>query len=262
MKQGAERDRTLPLALAALAVLAGVEVLRLARLRPLGALLHPRPGAAMLAAAVALGTAGDLVQHGRFTEKRAQLVADLGAEFALFAHLDPPPGDTLDRQGFAAHRATALQVTRDVIAVDGRGVAKLAALDATEGARHVAADLNRALAQASLDQKTQTEVDLSVSIDREVDAGTVLRLLQIARGAGVRRVQLLLTRGASPDLGRGGPPEIDVVMPQDFVALPAELADAGIALPAGQPFGRVAPTLVVEALAAHGPIALAVDAHR
>jgi hypothetical protein len=212
--------------------------------------------------AVALGIAGDLVQHGRFSDERAQLVAELGAQFALFSRLDPPPGDTLERQGFFPHRATALQVTRDVIAVDGKGVAKLAALDSPEGALHVAADLNRALAQASLEEKSSGEADLSVSVDREVDAGALRHLFQIARGAGVRRVELLLTRGASPDLERGGPPEIGVVIPKDFVALPAELADTGLPLPSGQPFGRVAPTLVVEALAAHGPIALAVDAHR
>jgi hypothetical protein len=57
--------------------------------------------------------------------------------------------------------------------------------------------------------------------------------------------------GESPALGGSGPPEIGVVVPNDFVAIPA-----------GQPFGRIAPSLAVEALAAHGPILLAVKAPR
>jgi hypothetical protein len=298
----AERDTTAPIAGASLAILVGVEALRLSRLNPLRAVTMgetpkpparaitmgeapkpparaitmgeaPKPPArpiahlgastAILAATVALGIAGDFFQHGRFADKRAELRAELGAQFADIARLDPPAGDALDRRAFPPHRATALQVTRDVIAVDGRGVARLAALDAPEGAAHVAADLNRALAQATLEQKSTGEVDLSVSIDREVDGGALLHLLRIARAAGVRRIEVLLTRGESPALGRGGPPEIGVVIPNDFVALPAELADTGFRLPAGQPFGRIAPSLAVEALAAHGPILLAVEApHR
>jgi serine/threonine protein kinase len=280
----AERDVTTPVAVISLAVLAAVEVLRLRRLQPLRVLTRPGYGAepgsagrspivnlstgtALLVTAVALGVAGDFVQHGRFSEKRAALLAELGAQFALFARLDPPPGDALDRASFPPHRATALQVTRDVIAVNGRGVARLAALDAPEGALHVAADLNRALAQAELtalpDETGQADadrVDLSVSIDRAVDAGALLHLLRIARGAGARRVEVLLTRGESPRLGQGGPPEIAVVIPADFVAVPAELADAGFDLPPGEPFGRLTPSLVVQALAARGPVAIALGA--
>jgi serine/threonine-protein kinase len=255
-----ERDLTLPIAAVSLAIFAGVEVLRLSRLRPLPVLAPPGAGALLLGGAVALGIAADFVQHGRFADERAALRADLGAQFAIFSRLDPPPGDALDRRAFHPHRATALQITRDVIAVDGRGVARLAALAAPEGTAHVAADLDRALAQATLEQKSTGEVDLSVSIDREVDTGAVLHLLRIARGAGARRIEILLTRGESPQLGGGGPPEIGIVIPDDFVALPAELGDAGFLLPAGHPFGSTTSTLVLQALAAHGPIALAVDA--
>jgi hypothetical protein len=225
-------------------------------------LTTPRPAAALLAGALAVGAVADLFQHGRFADKRAQIRADLGAQFALFSRLDPPPGDALDPRTFTPHRATALQITRDVIAVDGRGVARIEALDTPEGAAHVAADLNRALAQATLDQKSTGDLDLSVSIDRQVDAGAVLHLLRIARGAGAHRVEVLLTRGESPALGRGGPPETYVVVPRDFVALPAELGDAGFLLPQGQPFGAVTSNLVLQALAAHGPIALAVEVGR
>jgi tRNA A-37 threonylcarbamoyl transferase component Bud32 len=258
----AERDATLPIAALSLVLVAIVEGVRIARLLRSGASLRPGADALFLGLAIAVGALGDLVQHGRFADARASLRSELRAQFALFSRLDPPAGDTLDKQGFVPHQATALQVTRDVIAVDGKGVARLAALESPAGALHVAADLNRALAQGALDQRGSREVDLSVSVDREVDAGALAHLLRIARAAGVRRIELLLTRGASPELERGGPPEIDVVVPRDFVALPAELADEGLALTAGQPFGRIAPTLVVEALAAHGPIAIAVDTRR
>src|SRR6202012_193591 len=95
----------------------------------------------------------------------------------LAPRLAPPPGDALadaDRAGdperprFAPHRATALQVTRDVVAVDGRGVARLGGLASPGGAAHLAAELDRALAQAALEARNGSEVDLSISIDREI----------------------------------------------------------------------------------------------
>ncbi len=259
----AESDVTVPVAIASLAIVAAIEVMRLRRLRVTEIMRRPRTGTALLATALALGIAGDFVQHGRFAEKRAELRADLLAQFpSFFARLDPPQGDALaaaDKGSmhprFAPHRATALQITRDVIAIDGRGVAKLSTLDAPEGASHVAAELDRALAQAALEQRE--EVDLSVSVDRQIDGETLRRLLQIARGAGVRRVEVLLTRGASPGLLRG-PPEIDVVLPHDFVALPATLADTGIALPPGERFAQIAPALVERALAGESPVVIAV----
>ena len=150
-----------------------------------------------------------------------------------------------------------------MVAVDGRGVARLGTLDAPRwGPPTSPPRLDRALAQATLEQKTTDGIDLSVCIDRQVASGAVLTLLRLARGAGARRVEVLLTRGDSPQLGGGKPPEIDVVIPGDFVALPADLADVGVPLPAGEPFGRVAPALVVQALAAHGPIALAIPPRR
>jgi serine/threonine protein kinase len=265
----AERDVTIPVAVASLAVVAAVEVLRLRRLQALRALTTPRTGTALLATALALGIAGDFVLHGRFTEKRAALRAEIGAQFALFARLDPPPGDALaeadrgrDPPRFAPHRATALQVTRDVVAVDGRGVARLGALGSPEGVAHLASELDRALAQAALEEHGATDLDLSVSIDRETGGDTLLRLLQIARGAGVKRVEVLLTRGASPGPLLHGPPEIDVVLPSDFVAIPAELADAGLALAPDLRFGQLAPALVERALAGESPVALAVGVGR
>jgi serine/threonine protein kinase len=243
-----ESNATIPIAVASLAVLAAIEALRLRRLRPLRVITRPRTGTALLAIALLLGIAGDFVQHGRFSQKRDELRAELSAQFALFARLDPPPGDALDPELFPPHRSTALQITRDVVAVDGRGVARLAALDAPEGAAHVAADLNHALAQAALAEKDAAGVDLSISIDREVKGRVIAMLLRIARAAGARRIEILLTRGESPQSGRGAPAEVDVVLPNDFVALPAVLADEGVTLDEDEVFGKLAPRLMERAL--------------
>ncbi|MFT3766521.1 MAG: hypothetical protein QM820_13560 [Minicystis sp.] len=237
-------------------MVAVVEALRIRRLSQLGAVGRPRTGTAALATVLALGVTGDLVQHGRFFGKRDELRAEIASQFALFARLDPPAGDALSPERYPPHRATALQITRDVVAVDGRGVARLSALSSPEGAAPVASDLNHALAQAALTQRDPSGIDLSISIDREVPGGTLLRLLRIARSAGVRRVDLLLTRGGTPRLVVGGPPEIDIVVPNDFVALPAELADEGVELRDKDRFGSLTPWLIDQALA--GTVKIAV----
>ncbi len=51
----------------------------------------------------------------------------------------------------------------------------------------------------------------------------------------------------------GGPPEIDIVVPSDFVALPAELADDGVEMRGEDRFGSLTPWLIDRALAAAGP---------
>jgi tRNA A-37 threonylcarbamoyl transferase component Bud32 len=250
-----ERDATLAIAAASLLVVLAVEALRVRRLARLGALHRPRTATAALGTVLALGLIGDVIQHGRFIGKRDDLRAELASQFALFARLDPPPGDALDPARFAPHRATALQVTRDVVAVDGRGVARLSALGTKEGAAQVASDLNRALAQAALAQGDAGGVELSISVDREVPGATLQRLLAAARTAGVRRVELLLTRGEAPRLGKG-PPEIGVVLPGDFVALPAELADDGADLGAAGRFGSLVPALIALVTREGAPVRL------
>ena len=247
-----ERDTTIPIATLSLLVVAAVEGLRVRRLAALGALRRPRTGTAALGTVLALAITGDLVLHGRFFGRREELGAALGSQFSLFSRLDPPSGDALDPARFVPHRATALQITRDVVAVDGRGVARLAALTTPEGAAQVSTDLNHRLAQAALGALDPSGVDLSVSVDREVTGDTLLVLLGVARRAGVRRVEILLTRGEAPRL-RQGPPEIDVVLPGDFVALPAELGDEGVDLAGAGRFGSIAPALIATALAGAGP---------
>ena len=49
-----------------------------------------------------------------------------------------------------------------------------------------------------------------------------------------------------------------MVIPRDFVALPVELSDEGLSLAEEQRFGEIAPGLVKAALAAEGPVKIAV----
>src|SRR5262249_27025608 len=98
----------------------------------------------------------------------------------------------------------------------------------------------------------------SVFVDREVNGGALLRLLQIARSAGVRRIELLLTRGEAPRIGPSAPPEAGIVIPGDFVALPGELGDRGLARLADKSFQTIAPELIAAALSSRGPVLLAV----
>jgi serine/threonine protein kinase len=253
-----ERAATWPIALIALVALVSLEALRVRRLARFGALHRPRWAALALLAVLGLALTGDLIQHERFIGKRDQLRAAIAAHFAVFARLDPPPGDELDPERFAPHRATALQITRDVVAVDAKGIARLRALESREGAAQVASDLNHALAQAAVDQREPAEIDLLVSIDRHVKGLALQRLLQIARAAGVRRVEILLTRGDQPKLSLTGPKEIGVVLPSDFVALPITLADEGWVIAPEPSFGEIAPDLVREAMTREGPVSLRV----
>jgi tRNA A-37 threonylcarbamoyl transferase component Bud32 len=254
----AERTATLPIAVASLAGIALIEALRIRRLHRAFAIVRPRPATAALILVLACGACGDVIQHGRFIGERDELRAQIAAQFALFARLDPPSGDALDPSAFAPRPATALQVAREVVAVNAKGVARLAALSSPDGAAHVAADLNRTLAKAAVEQAEPGEIDLSVSVDREVNGGVLLRLLQIARSAGVRRIEFLLTRGQGPRLAPNALPETGIVIPSDFVALPAELGDQGLTLPEDKSFGQIAPELIAAAVSLKEPLRFAV----
>ena len=253
----AERQATVPIAVFTLLVLAALEGLRLRRaLRAHGAPLG-KPGAGVWALGLVLVAAAtfDVVQHGVFIGKRDELRASMADQFALFARLDPPSGDGLDPKRFPPHKGTSLQVARESVAIDSKGVARLAALASPESSAQVLAELNRALAKMDgLDEPNEARAsDLSLFIDREVKGESVSRVFQLARSAGVRRVELVLTRGASPVLGPSAPAEARVVLPADFVAIPCDLDPAGEPLDGGATFGDLARGLVARAAAGETP---------
>jgi serine/threonine-protein kinase len=252
----AEMNATLLLGAAALAGTFAPHAVSLRRALRAGRL--PRPSrAAWIAAAVLVVTIGfDVVLRERMLDRREGLRAELAPQFATFVHLDPPPADALDPAAFSPHRSTALQIAKDAVAINGRAVAKLAALDGESGVFLVTAALHQALAQAAV-ERGEDEVDLAVTADERVPFGRVVQLLRVARAGGARRVDLVFRRGPKPALATGGPPEIAYVVPSDFVAAPAQLADAGFSAAPDEPWSAVAPRLL-EQLSGGGALTLAV----
>lgn len=239
----AEMNATLLLGVAAIlgaAIPMGMALRRAMRDRPL-----PRPSRlAWVGIAVLAGAVGfDLVMRERFLRRREEVRAELGPQFATFLRLDPPPADELDPRAFAPRRSTGLQIGRDAVAVDGKGIARLAALDTETGLFHATGALHQALAQAAVDRGAD-EVDLTVTADESVAYGKIARLLGLARAGGVRRVDLLFRRGAKPELPTDSPPEASYVVPSDFVAVPAELADEGFSAGDDERWSEVAPRLL------------------
>ena len=247
-----ERTATWAITLATLALLCG---LAFAGLRRGGAIQRPRAPTLVLASVLLAGAVGDAVLHVRFLAVREKLRAELAPQFTLFAQLDPPTAPEVKAVQFVPHKAPALQIARDTVAINGKGVAKLEAIASAAGAANLGRDLGHALASLT---PTPGAPDLAITADRGVPYGTVLRVLRIARDAGVRNVEFLLTRGASPKLSPQSPPEASFVLATDFVALPAPLGDRGFAPAGDAPFGDVAPTLIRAALTTRGPVPLAV----
>ncbi len=244
----AELNATWLLGAAALVGAALPIVLALTRVARDGKL--PRParaawiGVAVLAAAVGL----DLVMRDRFLRRREELRAELAPQFATFLHLDPPSAGDLDPGAFAPRRSTGLQIGRDAVAVNGRGIAKLAALDTETGLFHATSALHQALGQAAVDRGAD-EVDLTVTADEDVPYGKLARLLGLARAGGARRVDLLFRRGPKPVLSTDNPPETSYVVPSDFAAVPVELADDGFTARDEDRWSVVAPALLREVAA-------------
>ncbi len=262
---GAERTATSVIAAACLALLLLLRALDLARARALLPSLRPSfRAAAPLTAAILLACAADLALHVRFLRTRDDLRAALAPQFSLFARLDPPLAGDPAVALTPPHAAPAAQLTRDIVAVNGTGVARLGALRSPEGALNIGRDLNHAL--ASLPRSAPPHLtapanapDLSIAIDREVDFGSLLLFLRIARSAGVRRGEILLTRGRAPALPATAPPEAGYVLASDFAAVPIELADEGFRARDEARFDRVAPSLVMEAARLAGsPVRVAV----
>ncbi|MEZ4301362.1 MAG: serine/threonine-protein kinase [Polyangiaceae bacterium] len=241
----AEMNATLLLGTAAFIGAAAPVALALARAARRGSL--PRLSRiAWVGIALVVASAGfDLWMRDRFLRRREDVRAELTPQFATFAHLDPPPADGLAQgpEHLSPHRSTGLQIGRDAVAVNGRGIARLAALDSETGLFQATAVLHQALAQAAVERGAD-EVDLSITADESVAFGHIVRLLSVARAGGARKVELLFRRGPKPHLPPDSPPETAYVVPSDFIAIEAELAAHGFEADAAEPWSRVAPRLL------------------
>ncbi len=219
----------------AIATVLGIAAMRLFRLRPTqGRLRLSRSGMAVLVA-MPIFFALDAGTSAAFHAKRAELDVLLAPQFSLFAELVPPPA----RGGWLQDPvdAPALQMTPTTIAVEGRPIARTEALDASAARDGVVQEIARAVAA---NPPTQNHPDLALLADRGVAWADLEIVLRLARQAGARKVDVLLTRGDPVAIPHGAPPEASAVTPSDFAALRIELAVAGGARVEGATFDAVA----------------------
>lgn len=235
-----ERQLTYAAAALTLAIFALVEVLRERRLRgrerP-----APMPLSGWILGGVLVSTAAlDVTFHQMFFSERARMIEAQREQFSLFAKLDPPSSDA--PRLHEPHSAAALQVTSETIALGGRGIAKLGALDSPAGRANVGHDLTNALGAGA-----GGATDLSLVIDRRVPWSRVTALLDLGCQAGARRAEVLFTRGQALTMPRGAPPEAGELLPRDFGALDIELSEKGFEAPGGDAFADVAARLLERA---------------
>jgi hypothetical protein len=238
---GGERGATAALGLAAVGAALLLEFRRFHRLGPLGPQLRAAPGPVRLLTLLFLGGVLDAGLHGWVLGRRAALRAKLAPRFALYARLSPPSTAGLTAPLIAAGSAPALQVTRDVIALDGVGLARLDMLAEASVSQIVRIELSKAV--SAVERPGPGDPELLVAIDREVPWGMAREVLGLARRLGVRRVQLLFTRGEAPALSPSSPPESSYLLASDFAALPARLTGRHLAITPDLPFREVAPWL-------------------
>jgi hypothetical protein len=188
--------------------------------------------------AVLVGTAVlDVTFHQLFFAARGRLIEAQREQFSLFAKLDPPSSDAPVLH--EPHSATALQVTTETIAIGGKGIAKLGALDSPAGRGNVSHDLTNALGAGA-----GTATDLSLFVDRRVPWSRVSDLLGLACQAGARKAEVLFTRGGPVAIPGSAPPEAGELVPGDFGALDVGLADGGFVAPGTETFSEIAAALL------------------
>ncbi len=245
LRASAEHSATLAVGAVTLAAVLVLEVRRAMRSRvdvstssiaSLRALVAPTRRAVAVAVVLAFAFGLDLELRAGLLAEHARMRSALAPRFALFARLNPPTADGLDGTALAAHALPALQLTRDVAALNAKGVAKVATLASDEGARTLRHEISAAVAVLDApvaEPESANDAELSVTADARASAATLVRVLTIVRSAGVRRVELLMTRGASPTLPTTAPAEASYVLASDFVAVPVVLGDEGLAPSAG-----------------------------
>lgn len=245
---GAEAELNATLLIGAAAALGSALPLALAieRLARNKALVRPSRAAWAGLLVIAAAIAFDLAMRDRFLRRRAELRAELAPQFATFFHLDPPPLDDNFSAGISPRKSTGLQVGRDAVAINGKGIAKLAALDTETGTFHATAALHQALAQAAV-ERGESEIDLTVTADEDVPFGKIALLLSLARAGGARHCDLLFRLGPKPSLSTEAPPEASYVVPSDFRAVPVELADEGFTAPPSERWATASARLLREA---------------
>ncbi len=197
---------------------------------------RPTRAGATLAMIAAAGCAVDLTFLAQMRSRRAALWSALAPAFELGARLSPPVAVGLPRPPLGP----SLQLTVDRVAIDGTPVALTRALDTLEGQRVLAADLSHRLARGGATEAAE----LIVAVDASVPWRAVREALTVARDLGARRATFLFTRGATPVIERGAPPEAGYSLPTDFGGLTVTLATDGSRYDDDSPFAAVGASLV------------------
>jgi tRNA A-37 threonylcarbamoyl transferase component Bud32 len=205
-------------------------------------LRKPALGAALYAGTLLLVVGLDVYFVADFRARRQELVRTMSEQFALFSQLTPP--SLGDRPLPLPTEAPALQITKDSVAVNGKGAARLAALDSPGGRQSLTNEVTTALAAPVT--RGDRAVDLSILVDQHAPWSRVVELLTIARDSGASNAELLLTRGTTPAIPAMAPPEAGALLPSDFGALRVSLGSAGLRFDKEKDFGTVAEELLLE----------------
>lgn len=249
----AERSATTAIALIAALLVLVIEARRIRRLWQMGHPPRPRGATWALLGLILATVVADVAFHSDYVNQRARMRADLEAQFALFSALEPPVASSFDPEAFAPHFAPALQVTRDMIALNGEGLSPLAALEGAEGKDIVRRDILHAVGAAARMRRDGPmpedgeAVELALTIDRSVPYRSFQELLTVARQSGVRRAELRLLREEPPALDEDAPPEARYVLPRDFVAVVVRLGEDGFRANGDATYGEALPPLLAAA---------------
>jgi hypothetical protein len=184
----------------------------------------------------ALWAAADAALAVRANVEKHAIYTHLEPEFALLSQLDPPPARTTPTP-VPPIRPT-LKIARDRVALDTTPALVLSALDSEAGLGVLRSDLAHRLAS---DPGAGT-TDMLLMADASVAPHVVTTCLRAAYDAGVRRVGVLLLRGAPLGKTSDLPEEASYVLPRDFDVLDVRLASGGNPLE-GATFGDALATV-------------------
>jgi hypothetical protein len=211
-------------------------------------------GAFIALGAIVLLAGVDIMVQRDFVARRTALTDQMREQLVFFAKLIPPKAEA-SQDLPAPTPATALQVSAESIALNGRGLGRLATLESDSGRQTVLRELTAALATPTPGGEG-SGVDISFLVDRNVPVEKLRELGALAYEAGARSAEILLTRGAIAEVPPRAPPEAGLLLPRDFVALRTKLESRPAVAYGETRFAAFAATLQEQAGA--GPLSIAV----